>query len=149
MPEKQNIKRPPEERIFRGFFYAPEVMGMPMRPKRPCSYPGCPRLTEGRFCEEHKKQAIRQYERYARDPVAKRRYGSVWQKIRARFLSKHPLCEECRKEGRLTKATEVHHILPLDHGGTHDESNLMALCKPCHSRISIEMGDRFHKFRKR
>jgi len=126
-----------------------EVMRMPRKPKRPCSYPGCPRLTEERYCEEHKKLASKQYERYSRDPVAKRRYGREWQKIRARFLAAHPLCEQCKKEGRLTKATEVHHILPLDHGGTHDESNLMALCKPCHSRISIQMGDRFHKFRKK
>ncbi|MCR1954151.1 HNH endonuclease, partial [Clostridioides mangenotii] len=23
---------------------------MPKKPKRPCSYPGCPELTDGRFC---------------------------------------------------------------------------------------------------
>ena len=28
---------------------------MPRKPKRPCSYPGCPNLTDGRFCEEHSK----------------------------------------------------------------------------------------------
>ena len=28
---------------------------MPRKPKRPCSYPGCPKLTDGRFCEEHQK----------------------------------------------------------------------------------------------
>ena len=122
---------------------------MPWKPKHPCRYPGCPKLTEERYCEEHKKLVDQQYDRYGRDPVAKKRYGSAWRKIRARFLAEHPLCEQCRKEGRLTKATEVHHIVPLDHGGTHDESNLMALCKPCHSRISIELGDRFHKFRKK
>ncbi len=26
---------------------------MPRKPKRPCSYPGCPNLCDGRFCEEH------------------------------------------------------------------------------------------------
>ena len=25
---------------------------MPKRPKRPCSYPGCGRLTDGRYCDE-------------------------------------------------------------------------------------------------
>ena len=127
-----------------GFFYALEVMAVPRKPRRPCSYPGCPRLTEGRYCEEHKKLADRQYDRYSRDKAARRMYASSdWKRIRARFLAAHPLCERCRQEGLLTKATEVHHILPLRHGGTHDEKNLMALCKPCHSRISIEMGDRF------
>ena len=27
---------------------------MPYKPRRPCSYPGCPRLTNERFCDEHK-----------------------------------------------------------------------------------------------
>lgn len=25
---------------------------LPFKPKGPCSYPGCPKLTDGRFCEE-------------------------------------------------------------------------------------------------
>lgn len=41
----------------------------------------------------------------------------------------------------MTPSTEVHHILPLEKGGTHNEDNLMALCKPCHSRITAEMGE--------
>jgi len=49
------------------------------------------------------------------------------------------------KEGRITPAEEVHHVLPLSHGGTHSEDNLMALCKSCHSRITAEMGDRWNK----
>ena len=28
---------------------------MPMKPKRPCSFPGCPNLTDRRFCPEHEK----------------------------------------------------------------------------------------------
>ena len=31
---------------------------MPSRPKRPCSYPGCPRLTDGQYCEDHVAVAI-------------------------------------------------------------------------------------------
>lgn len=31
---------------------------MPMKPKRPFSYPRCPRLTDGRFCKEHEKKEI-------------------------------------------------------------------------------------------
>ena len=101
---------------------------MPRKPKRPCSYPGCPRLTDGRYCEEHAKLEAKRYEKYDRD----------------RYISAHPLCEECLKAGRMTPAEEVHHKLPLSQGGTHAESNLMALCKPCHSRITAEMGDRWH-----
>lgn len=117
---------------------------MPWKPKRPCSWPGCPKLTEGRYCEEHEKLANQRYERYGRSKEEKKRYGSRWTKIRNMYIAKHPLCELCLKEGRLTWAEEVHHIVPLGHGGSHAESNLMALCKACHSRITAEMGDRWH-----
>lgn len=118
---------------------------MPRLPKRPCSFPGCPKLTDGRYCEAHAKHEARRYERYDRDPETRRRYGSAWRKIRARFVAEHPLCEECLKQKRLTPTEEVHHILPLAHGGTHDASNLMALCKSCHSKITADMGDRWNK----
>lgn len=53
---------------------------MPRKPKRPCSYPGCPNLTDGRFCEEHAKEEARRYEHYDRDPATKRRYGRAWKR---------------------------------------------------------------------
>ena len=127
-----------------GFSFARmEVTTMPKMPKRSCGFPGCPNLTDGRFCEEHAKQENRRYERYQRDPATKRRYGRAWQRIRDRYAAAHPFCEECYKRGVLTPTEEIHHIKPLAHGGTHAEDNLMALCKPCHSRITVEMGDRW------
>ena len=54
-------------------------------------------------------------------------------------------CEMCRREGRVTAAEEVHHILPLADGGSHDAENLMALCKSCHSRITATDGGRWGK----
>ena len=110
---------------------------MPKKPKRPCSSPGCARLVDGQYCDEHKQTAERQYNRYLRNPDTNKRYGRAWKKLRARFLLQHPLCEHCEKEGRLTPAQEVHHILPLANGGTNDQSNLLALCKSCHSKITI------------
>ena len=115
---------------------------MPKKPKRPCSYPGCGRLTDGQYCDEHRFSIDRQYNRYLRDPDTNKRYGRAWKKLRARFLLLHPLCEQCKCEGRLTAAEEVHHILPLSNGGTNDEDNLMALCKSCHSRITVKRGNR-------
>ena len=60
---------------------------MPRKPKRPCSYPGCPKLTDGRFCEEHQKLENQRYEKYDRDPAAKRRYGRAWKRIRDRYMN--------------------------------------------------------------
>lgn len=111
---------------------------MPRKAKRPCRHHGCPRLTESTsgYCAEHEKIHTRQYDK-ARAPIHNQRYGYQWRKLRARFLNRHPLCAQCRLNGKYTSATEVHHIKPLADGGTNDESNLMALCKSCHSRITL------------
>ena len=121
----------------RRLFSFPWRAKMPKKPKRPCSYPGCGRLIDGRYCDEHRQSIDHQYNRYLRDPDTNKRYGRAWKRLRARFLLRHPLCEECKSESRLSVAEEVHHILPLANGGTNDEGNLMALCKSCHSKITI------------
>lgn len=117
---------------------------MPRKPKRPCSHPGCPKLTDGRFCEEHQKEENRRYEKYDRDPVVRRRYGRVWKRIRDSYVKTHPFCEKCYENGVLVEVEEVHHIKPLAEGGTHERSNLISLCKSCHARIHAERGDRWH-----
>lgn len=65
---------------------------------------------------------------------ASRGYGYRWQKARASYLNKHPLCVMCLKAGRTTPATVVDHIKP--HRGDSklfwDSSNWQALCKHCH-----------------
>ena len=115
---------------------------MPRAPKKPCRYPGCPRLTENTYCEEHAALARREYDRYERAPDVHRKYGRAWKRIRDRYAREHPYCERCFKEGRMTPMEEVHHILPVSRGGTHDPQNLMSLCRSCHNKIHIEMGDR-------
>ena len=117
---------------------------MPKKPKRPCSFPGCPKLTDGRFCEEHAKAEAKRYEKYDRDPAVRRRYGRAWKRIRDNYVQQHPLCEVCQKDGRLVATEEVHHKVPLSEGGTHARDNLIALCKSCHARIHAERGDRWH-----
>ena len=117
---------------------------MPMRPKKPCSYPRCPNLTNGRFCEEHQREENKRYEKYDRNPAVHRRYGRAWKRIRDKYVSLHPFCEICYEKGILVETEEVHHKKPLSEGGTHDRDNLIALCKSCHARIHAERGDRWH-----
>lgn len=118
---------------------------MPRKPKRPCSYPGCPELTDSRFCPAHEKQEAQRYEKYQRDPATRKRYGRTWKRIRDCYIAAHPLCEECSKANRLMPAEEVHHIVPLSKGGTHAERNLMSLCTSCHSEITAREGDRWQR----
>ena len=67
---------------------------MPRKPKHPCGYPGCPELTDGRYCEKHARVMNKRYEKYGRNPEAKKRYGRAWKRIRDRYAAQHPLCEQ-------------------------------------------------------
>lgn len=117
---------------------------MPRSPRRACGFPGCPRLAEEgkQYCAEHERQENARYDRYSRAPDHGKKYGSTWQRVRKRYAAAHPLCEMCLKEGRYTPVEEVHHILPVSRGGTNAESNLMSLCRSCHTKIHIRLGDR-------
>lgn len=74
---------------------------------------------------------------------SRRGYDRAWMRLRRNYLAKQPLCHDCRAKGRTTAAEEVHHIRGFR--GTKDPqrldvTNLMALCKPCHSRrTAMEM----------
>lgn len=108
---------------------------MPRKPKKPCKYPGCARLTDGKYCEEHAKAMKGYYNRCARGYDTHERYGGAWQRIRTRYIKAHPLCEKCAAGGRYVKAALVHHVKPLADGGTHDDGNLMSLCVSCHEKM--------------
>jgi len=75
-------------------------------------------------------QAQREYDADRPSPSL-RGYGRNWQRLRVMVLRRWPTCNSCGQP-----ATEVHHVKPLADGGTNEWSNLMALCKPCHSRIT-------------
>ena len=132
-----------EEIPWRLFLWKKEGGQMPRKPKKPCAYPGCPNLTEGRYCPEHQSKVNSDYEKYGRDPRTKKRYGRAWKRIRDKYVMEHPFCELCFQRGIIVETEEVHHKKPLSEGGTHDRSNLIALCKSCHSRIHAERGDRW------
>jgi len=142
---KIESEKPSREKSCGGFLFAGGGGPLPYKPKRPCSHPDCPKLTDGRFCEEHAKQEAQRYERYDRDPTVRKRYNRTWRRIHDRYITAHPLCERCKMDDRITPAEEVHHIKPLSRGGTNDPSNLMALCTSCHSQITAREGGRWKR----
>ena len=104
-------------------------MAMPMKPKKPCRHPGCPNLTDDKYCSQHSPL-------YQRESATKRGYTSKWQRRSKLFLKANPLCIECKRHGRLTPATVVDHIIP-HRGDEHlmwDENNWQPLCKSCHDK---------------
>lgn len=58
------------EHSSRRAFVMPGKRGdyVPKSPKKPCAYPGCPRLTDRRFCPEHEKLDRDRYNKYERSP---------------------------------------------------------------------------------
>lgn len=115
---------------------------MPRMAKRPCAWPGCPNLTDGRYCDVHAKRAEKVTDGFTREPDKRARYGRAWKKARDAYATAHPFCERCYAQGRMTPLDEVHHIVPVREGGTDEESNLMSLCRSCHNLIHAERGDR-------
>lgn len=72
-----------------------------------------------------------------------------WRQTRAAILARDShLCQDCKAEGIIRAATEVHHIRPVDWSGIaaererrmFDPMNLISLCSPCHRRRHREMG---------
>jgi len=114
---------------------------MPRKPLKPCNHPGCPELTENRFCVKHKNI-------HERKSANARGYDSRWRKARKRFLKANPLCVECLKADKLVEAAVVDHIIP--HRGDKkifwDESNWQALCKSCHDRKTMTV-DRYQEYK--
>ena len=101
---------------------------MATRLAKPCAAPGCAALVnDGSRCATHASQ--RQQER---GTAHERGYDFDWQRFRAMVIIKRPCCEDCLWEPSL----DVHHILKLKERPDLrlDERNVLALCKPCHSR---------------
>lgn len=110
---------------------------MPRKPKKPCSCPGCPNLTDGKYCDVHRSMEPKPESRKHNGFY----YTSEWRKARKEYLLDHPECVICGRSAEI-----VDHIVPLKDGGAElDERNLQSLCWSCHSRKSIEDGSRFRR----
>ena len=109
---------------------------MPKKPKQPCGYPGCPELSDGRYCEKHRQRVNADYNRYGRDEDSKRFYSSAaWRRLSRMQLMRSPLCVVCMQAGRVTPAEIADHIVPIRNGGARLElANLQSVCRSCHNK---------------
>ena len=121
---------------------------MPTKAKRYCCK--CSNYaTQGNFCDDHAPQRNYKREHSQRENNLWTTWykKQIWKDKRARQLSREPLCRECKKYGRYTKATEVDHI--ISHKGIWslfiDDDNLQSLCKSCHSRKTARENPFFTK----
>ena len=113
---------------------------MPRRPPTPCRFPGCPRLSHERFCEEHERQVQAEYDA-ARGTTTARGYGAHWQKLRCEILRRDPICRW--PDGCNMPAVHVDHIVSKRRGGTDDPKNLRGLCSSHHSKKTAREDGRW------
>ena len=80
----------------------------------------------------------KQYDKKREPEEVKFRRSRQWRMTRDYIMQRDGyLCQECRKHGRYTIASEVHHIVPLwqDRDKRLDDDNLISLCRRCHVRM--------------
>lgn len=102
-------------------------------PKKPGTFrPGIPGLKRARPVGE------KHYDKQ-RGTSHSRGYGSRWQKARATFLKRNPLCRICEKKGKVVPSTVVDHIIPARIAPERfwDKTNWQPLCVTCHNRKTI------------
>jgi predicted restriction endonuclease len=70
---------------------------------------------------------------YAAHPVEERPDPETWEVIRQATLQRDGY--RCRICGEQDTTLQVHHLLELSRGGRTEASNLLTLCKDCHTKI--------------
>lgn len=108
-------------------------MTSPHLPKQFCAARGCGVLVERGRCAKHQRARTVEHRRYQHGDAA---YSSRrWRRVRAAYLAEHPICVDCRAEGRPRLATEVDHV--VSHRGDPrlfwDHANFAGRCKSHHS----------------
>lgn len=118
---------------------------MPYKPSRQCPGRGphlnrCPNVIKDKgsychICSEYARKALKQHNRgydKDRDATPERHFihSVQWRKIRLMKLIKDPLCEECLKSEKETRAVLVHHIDGNELNNRHD--NHSSVCTNCH-----------------
>ena len=106
-----------------------------------CNQAGCNILTSTPYCPAHTQPRAARTDYRGRSD--ERGYDSRWQRVRERFLMRHPLCSRCQEQGRIVMASVAHHVVPINDGGPRlDQANLRALCRDCHEIIHGRKRDR-------
>jgi 5-methylcytosine-specific restriction protein A len=109
-------------------------------PVRLCLEAGCPNPQTGRGrCDTHRKTREADRSRERRADSHKSFYDTKrWRLTARRIKLDRPICEHC--DNALSQ--EVHHDPPLrallaTRRNPYDPAVLVALCKPCHSAVTL------------
>jgi len=103
---------------------------MPSSPPKPCTRCGVLVRDGGSRCELHRQV-------WVKAKPTKRITGRRLQAMRHSLFTREPLCQECKRNGKVGLATQRDHIKPLAEGGADDETNEQGLCDECHEAKSL------------
>ncbi len=112
-------------------------------PGTACRWPGCPEIVKGDYCEQHRNQVRRKYDKQTdtrRGSARQRGYDNHWDKFRDWFMNQpgNQYCHRCLElRGDIRKSEVVHHIQAV--ADRPDlrlvADNCQALCRNCHEEI--------------
>lgn len=98
----------------------------------------CAIAHELRVCESSVMRALARHDIPRRFKAAEKRYRHAYRRIfsdRKRQLIMARDQHHCRMPGcTATEDLQLHHIIPLQNGGTNAMDNGITLCRPCHQR---------------
>lgn len=105
---------------------------MPIAVPKPCTQCGALVRDGTSRCPAHKTRPGTFADR-RRGSRHERGYGTAWDRTREHILVRDcGLCQPCLRDGLVTAASAVDHIVPKSRGGTDDPDNLQAICTACH-----------------
>ena len=120
---------------------------MPQAALRPCPEPGCPSLTKGGPCFDHRRKRSQAYEA-TRGTRTERGYTNRWLRAVQLWLAENPMRTFCtdpykRHGTRLEMGTQTDHIIP--HHGNHqlfwNRTNWQRLCDKCHAIKTLQENE--------
>lgn len=91
---------------------------------------------------------------WSKESRQSRGYGAAWTKTRAKVIERAKgLCEECKRNGRVTAGKDVDHVvsrakakvLGWSRARTEALANLQYLCRPCHLEKSAKETGRTYR----
>lgn len=68
--------------------------------------------------------------------------GSRWRKKRKLYINRHPFCEVCQLQNKVSEGKFLDHVIRIESGGAeYDDENLMIMCERHHN---IKSGKEAH-----
>lgn len=97
--------------------------------------PNAPKQFRPPWMRKAARESRRQHDQ-RRGSARERGYTRTWEKERAAYLAVNPLCKRCMDHGKVTAASLVDHVVPVEDASDPlfwEVENWQPLCRDCHA----------------